>query len=190
VVSLRSPTPPGWVDAVLSDFDAFLPDHAACERKASATGMLFVVRYPDRPRLVEPLVAFAREELEHFDRVWAIMRERGLRLRRDRTDAYARALLEAARHGRDDRLLDRLLVAGILEARGCERFGILSQALPEGELRDFYRDLVRADARHQRLFVDLAREYFDEDAIRARCDALLDLEAEVVRRLPLRAALY
>jgi tRNA-(ms[2]io[6]A)-hydroxylase len=190
VISLRCPTPPAWIDAVLGDFDAFLPDHAACERKASATGMLFVVRYPDRPLLVEPLVEFAREELEHFHRVWEIMCARGLMLRRDHPDGYARGLLEAARHGRDDRLLDRLLCAGILEARGCERFGILSKALEDEGLARFYEDLVRADARHQRLFVDLALKYFDEASLRERADVLLDREAEIVQRLPARPALY
>ena len=65
-------TPPQWLDAVFSDFDSFLVDHAACERKASATGMNFVVRYPDRPELVEPLIEFAREELEHFQIVYEI----------------------------------------------------------------------------------------------------------------------
>jgi tRNA-(ms[2]io[6]A)-hydroxylase len=189
-ISLRCATSPEWVPTVLADFDTFLVDHAACERKASATGMLFVVRYPDRPALIGPLIDFAREELEHFHEVWKIVSARGLQLRRDRPDDYARALLEGARHGRDERLLDRLLIAGILEARGCERFGLLSNALEEEELHEFYRDLVRADARHQRLFFDLAREYFDDDIVRERSEVLLELEADIVTRLPVRPALY
>ena len=68
MLELRKPTPDGWLDVVLADFDAFLIDHAACERKASATGMSFVVRYPDRKEILEPLIAFAREELEHLGR--------------------------------------------------------------------------------------------------------------------------
>ena len=47
VLKLREPTDPRWVSRPCSaDMDAFLVDHAACERKASATAMNFVVRYP------------------------------------------------------------------------------------------------------------------------------------------------
>ena len=190
MIKLRESTPPSWIEAVRADFDAFLVDHAACERKAAATGMLFVVRYPDRPALIDRLVSFASEELEHFQRVWRLIEARGLRLTSDAPDPYAKGLLDLVRHGRDDRLLDRLLVAGILEARGCERFGILAQTLEEGAVRDMYRDFTRADARHQKLFVELAREYFDVATIGARAAEMLEGEADLLRRLPRRAALY
>ena len=190
MIKLREPTPPSWTEAVLSDFDAFLLDHAACERKASATAMLFVVRYPDREEIIDPLIAHAREELEHFHRVYRLIAEGGLRLAADVPDRYAAPLLAEVRHGRDERFLDRLLVAGILEARGCERFGILSGALEDGSLRELYRDLTQADARHQRLFVDLAAQYFDEAEMTRRIDELLDVESSLVRTLPPRPALY
>jgi tRNA-(ms[2]io[6]A)-hydroxylase len=190
VIILRDPTVPSWTQAVLADFDAFLLDHAACERKASATGMLFVVRYPDRGEILDSLIRYAREELEHFHEVYRRIAERGLTLAADTPDPYASRLLQSVRHGRDERFLDRLLVAGILEARGCERFGRLASALPEGPLQEFYRDLTRADARHQRLFVDLAHVYFDPAAVEARLVELLDVESDLIRDLPVRAALY
>lgn len=189
-LDLHAPTPVSWVRTVLDDFDAFLLDHGACERKAAATGMLFVVRYPDRAELVEPLIAFAREELGHFHEVYRLIARRGLRLGADVPDPYAAALLERVRHGRDERFLDRLLVAGILEARGGERFALLAEHLPDEESRSLYRRLARADGRHRRLFFDLARTWFDEAEIRERGDRLLAFEAELVARLPRRPALY
>src|SRR5262245_57641647 len=108
---LRISTPEAWLIAVFSDFDAFLVDHAACERKASATGMMFVVRYPDRPSLIEPLIAFAREELEHFQIVVGVIQKRGLRLGNDYRDEYVNAFLRTTRQGADALLMDRLLVA-------------------------------------------------------------------------------
>ena len=78
MLRLKMATPAAWLDVVMNDLDAFIVDHAACERKASATGMAFVVRYPDRSALIEPLIAFAREELEHFHQVYQVMAERGL----------------------------------------------------------------------------------------------------------------
>ncbi|NNE44504.1 MAG: tRNA-(ms[2]io[6]A)-hydroxylase [Gemmatimonadetes bacterium] len=189
-MKLRTATPDAWTEAVLADFNAFLTDHANCERKASATGMLFVVRYADRPALTDRLIEFAQEELEHFQRVWRVMEARGLQLGADTINPYAAGLLAQVRHGRDERLLDRLLVAGLLEARGCERFGILAQVLDPGDVRDMYRDFTRADARHQRLFLDLAGECFDDATVQARADELLDLEAGLVRTVPVRPALY
>jgi tRNA-(ms[2]io[6]A)-hydroxylase len=190
VLALRSQTPARWLEVVLADFDAFLIDHAAAERKASATGMAFVVRYPDRPELLGPLIAFAREELEHFEQVYAIIEQRGLTLAADERDPYVTALAQHVRTGRDDRLLDRLLMAGVVEARGCERFGLVAAGLPEGELKSFYRDIERSEARHHGLFHRLARIYFDEGTVSDRLDHWLELEARIVTDLPLRAALH
>lgn len=190
ILELRVPTPSAWLDVVLGDFGAFLVDHAACERKASATGMAFVVRYPDRVALLDPLIAFAREELEHFHQVYRLLDARGLTLGPDAPDPYVGGLLADVRTGRDERLLDRLLVAGVVEARGCERFGLVAKALPAGELADFYADITRSEARHHGLFLRLARAYFDEAVISSRLDALLDKEARIIAELPLRAALH
>ena len=190
MLTLRVATSPAWTQAVLGDFSTFLLDHAACERKASATGMAFVVRYPDREAMLEPLIAFAREELEHFHRVYRLIAARGLQLTGDERDPYVAALMREVRTGRDERLLDRLLTSAVVEARGCERFGMVAQALEPGELKDFYMDITRSEARHQGLFVRLARHYFDERTIAARLEQLLDREAAIVSDLPIRAALH
>lgn len=187
---LKVATKPEWIDVVLSDFDAFLLDHAACERKASAMGMSFVVRYPDRTPILDPLIAFAREELEHFHQVFALCVARGLVQPRDQKDPYVTELLTWVRTGRDARLLDRLLVAGVVEARGCERFGIVAEALEDAELARFYLDITRSEARHHGMFLRLARSCFDDSEVRARLDDLLAVEAEVVTGLALRPALH
>ena len=189
-MKLRVPTPAAWLDAVLADFDAFLLDHAACERKASATAMAFVSHYPDRPALVRACVDVAREELEHFARVWERATARGLVLGPDTPNPYVSRLSRAYRKGSEAYFLDRLLATAIVEARGCERFGLVAGALPPGEDRDFYRELARSEVRHRDLYVELAREYFDAGAVEARLDELLDLEAQIVTALPARAAIY
>ena len=190
MLNLRVATPPAWLDAVLADFDAFLLDHAACERKAAATGMSFVVRYPDRPALLEPMIEFAREELEHFHRVYRVIAARGLQLLPDTRDEYVNRLRSRVRSGGDAMLLDRLLVAGVVEARGCERLRIVAEASLPSELATLYEDLGRAEARHHALFFRLARDLFDESEVRMRADEFLDFEAELVGQLPLRAAVH
>lgn len=190
MLPLATPTPAAWLAVVLADFDAFLLDHAACERKASATGMAFVVRYPDRRELLAPMIAFAREELEHFEQVYALIEARGLTLAPDRKDPYLEPLIRWVRGGRDERLLDRLVMGGVVEARGCERFGLVAEALPAGELKDFYTELTRSEARHVGLFHRLARQLFPAAQVEARVRDLLALEAEVIIGLELRPALH
>jgi tRNA-(ms[2]io[6]A)-hydroxylase len=192
MLDLRSATPKAWLDTVFADFDAFIVDHAACERKASATGMSFVVRYPDRPELIEPMIEFAREELEHFQIMYKIVAERGLRLADDYKDDYVNGLRSRVRTSRDEHLLDRLIVAGIVEARGCERLFLVAEALRErgSPLADTYLDLARAESRHHGLFFRLARKIFGEELTLSRGAELLDYEAELVARLPHRAAVH
>jgi tRNA-(ms[2]io[6]A)-hydroxylase len=192
MLDLRSATPKAWLDAVFGDFGAFLVDHAACERKASATGMSFVVRYTDRPELIEPMIEFAREELEHFHIMYKIVAERGLRLAPDYKDDYVNGLRSRVRSSRDEHLLDRLIVSGIVEARGCERLFLVAEALKEQKspLAETYLDLARAESRHHGLFFRLARKLFGEEVTLARGAELLDFEAELVARLPHRAAVH
>lgn len=190
MIQLHTTTSQQWVDTVLSDFDAFLLDHAACERKASAMAMTFVVRYPDRDELHDPMIQLAREELAHFHRVFRICRERGLRFSGDRKDPYVNAMIKRTRHGRDEEFLDRLIMAGVVEARGHERFGCIAVALEDGPLKEFYEEITRSEERHAEIFVELAALYFSEEMVRERVDFFLAADAEICAGLPFRAALH
>jgi len=187
---LKIPTSPAWIEAVLGDFDSFLQDHANCERKASGTAMNLASHYPDRKELVAAMIDLAREELGHFADVYGHMAARGLTLGPDRKDPYARRMSAEYRDGSDEYFLDRLLVAGILEARGCERFGIVASALPPGPLKTFYGDITRSEARHQGLYRRLAHLYFEAPAVESRLEDLLGAEARIVAELPPRPALH
>ena len=163
---LQYKTPAAWVDVVLEDFDTFLLDHTLCERKASSMGMSLVAKYPDRKLIVDDLIDFAREELEHFHIMYRVIAERDLVLPNDEKDAYVNELRRAMQGRRDDDLfLDRLLIPGIVEARGCERLMLVTAALPEGALKDVYLEVTRAEARHHALFLRLAKRYFQQDVI-------------------------
>jgi len=187
---LKAPTPAAWAAAVLADLDAFLLDHAANERKASAAALALVAHYPDRRELVEQCIALAIEELQHFQQVHGLLAARGLALRPDTRSEYLRRLSRHYREGSDAYFLDRLLTAAIVESRGCERFGLLAAALPEGSLKEFYRALARSEVRHQELYLDLARRYFDGALIEPRLEELLEAEALLIGGLPIRSALY
>lgn len=189
---LKSETSPKWTAHILANLDQFLLDHAACERKASASAMSFIVRYPDHPELVETMIVVAQEELDHFYQLTKLIHERGLQHCPDKKDAYVNALLRFARSKGKERLLDRLLLFSIIEGRGCERFSLLADALEEqgSPLAPLYHELVRSEARHHAVGVHLARHIFPDEEWRARLDVLLTEEAKIVDGLPITAALH
>ena len=189
-IDLKIATDPDWVQVILDDFDTFLADHANCERKASALAMSLVVKHPDRTLILPTLIAVAREELEHFEQVYSVMRARGVGLIKDEQDPYVNALLKLVRHGRDAYLLDRLLVSSVVECRGAERFRIVADALEDPALRHFYDTLWKAETKHGHQFVDMALKYFGPEEVYSRLDALMSAEAEIVGQLEWRASLH
>ncbi len=189
-IDLLVATHPDWVKVVLSDFDAFLQDHANCERKASALAMSLVVKHPDRTRIVPALIALAQEELEHFRQVYELMASRGLELVKDTQDPYVNQLAACMRHGREPRFLDRLLVSSLIECRGAERFRLIADALADEGLKAFYTSLWKAETKHGHQFVDMALEYVDAETTRLRLQELAKREAEIVQGLEWRASLH
>jgi tRNA-(ms[2]io[6]A)-hydroxylase len=191
MLRLGCPTAADWVAAVCRDLEAFLKDHAANERKVSGSALTLAVHYPERRTLTDAMVRLAREELDHFGRVYELLRRRGLTLGQDAPDPYMGALQRSMRRrDMEEYLLDRLVVFSVVEARACERFGLLADALPEADLRTFYAELARAEARHHALFLRLARRYATPATVASRLAGILEAEAAIVARLPLRAALH
>ena len=180
-----------WVAAVMDDFNTFLQDHANCERKASAMAMSFVAKYPDRMEIIPELIETAVEELEHFQQVYEIMAQRGVRLPSEMSqDLYVKRLIDHCRSGRNERFLDRLLLASIIECRGAERFRLVYEALPSGDLKQFYHNLWASEAKHGNIFVKMALNYFEEEEVYDRLNELNGIEGEVLRSLPVKAALH
>ncbi len=183
-----------WARHAIKDLNRFIQDHAACERKASATCMSFVAKYTDKTDFVEAMIQVALEELEHFHQVYRLMRSRGIPMGSDEKDEYVNLLLAECRNSPEDRFLDRLLCFGIIEARGCERFALIGAALKEkfgeGELNQFYERLSKEEAKHFGLFVRYALTYFKEETVSLRLAELLDREGEIVSQIPWRHALH
>ena len=188
--NLRVKTSPEWVVVAKSDFDGFLKDHAACERKAAALAMSMVQHYPDKPDLIRGMIDLAMEEMAHFREVMKIMLERGLQQEDDEKDPYIMKLLKHIRKDGRVYLLDRLLTFSIVEKRGHERFSMMADALDDSKMKDFYQRLAKAEHRHYTLFVQLAHQYYDSHEVTERLDELLEAEAEIIKNLPFRAAVH
>jgi tRNA-(ms[2]io[6]A)-hydroxylase len=187
---LRSATSPAWLEHALRHFDQVLVDHAHCEKKAAANALSLLQAYPTVPGLPAQMARLAREEAAHLARVLQLMEERGLALGRDGGDPYAQGLQALVRTGQVERPLDRLLVAGVIEARSAERLQLLAEFLEDAGLKRFYAELAQSEDGHQRLFERLAEAVAPVEVVQARLEALLVAEAALVARLPVRAAVH
>ena len=190
VFGLEYETPPAWVAGVEADPLALLSDHAHCELRAAASAQALIVRNPQRTRFVGQMLALAQEQLEHFGSVMRLLEQRGGALDHKAPNPYAEGLLSRSSPDRGDPFLDRLLIAGLIEARSLERFHLLGEHLTDPELAALYRELAPSEARHHTLFVRSAREFFGAERADARWTALVAREAEVVAGLPFAVRMH
>lgn len=182
---------PEWIKVVMDNFDEFLQDHADCERKASSMAMSFVAKFPDRLEIIPELIDTGVEELEHFRSVYEIMQKRGVQLRHEiREDLYMKKLIQSCRSGREERFMDRLLLASVVENRGAERFKLVYENLEPGELKEFYQDLWASEAKHGEVFVKMALNYFKEDEVFDRLGEINEIEGKIMSDMPLTPALH
>lgn len=190
MILLREPTSHTWLPQALERFDEVLVDHAHCEKKAAANALSLLQAYPEVPGLPAQMARLAREESAHLAKVLQIMETRGLTLGRDLGDPYAQALQKLMRTPSNQRRLDRFIVCGIIESRSHERLALLADGLSDAKLKRFYGELAKSEDGHQRLFLRLANAIEDEQQVNARLDFFLDAEAQLIRTLPVRAAVH
>jgi tRNA-(ms[2]io[6]A)-hydroxylase len=174
-----------WTRPALADPLALLDDHAHLERKAAGNALGLLHRAPADALLaaawVRNLAAVARDETEHLGVVLRVLARRGGRLSAVHRNPYAAGLHALVRPGAGPgELLDRLLVAALIEARSCERFETLVGACDDEELRGLYRGLCASERGHYRVFLDLARSLPGAGDVDARWGWFLDREAEVL----------
>lgn len=188
MLGLKLPTDPRWVNLAEMDLEEILTDHAYCEQKAATSCISIIQGYPEKAELVRELAPIVTEEWGHFRLVLAELEKRSLSLGKQRKDEYVNQLLDFQSKGgsREDRLLEKLLLCALIEARSAERFRLLSLYINEETLKGFYHKFMVSEAGHYRLFLDLARLYFDEDRVRKRWQEYLDKEAAIMKELELR----
>src|SRR6201985_1259206 len=188
ILGLQLPTDPRWVDLASISLEDILTDHAWCEQKAATSCISLITRYSAKQVLVEELSPIVTEEWGHFRLVLAELQKRGLQLGRQRKDVYVDHLMEFQKKGgnEEERLLDRLLIFALIEARSCERFKRLSEGLEDAYLRQFYRRFMESEAGHYHLFIGLAETYIDKELVRKRWKEWLDYEAKIMESSEVR----
>lgn len=180
MLSLKSTSSQRWLRQVESDLEEILIDHAHCEKKAAGCALNLIFAYVEHEELCREMTVIVNEELDHFHQVLDLLRRRGIRFRRLKPSNYGRQLNDLVRPFEPQRAIDRLLVAGLIEARSCERFDLLRSHVQDQELADFYDSLFESEARHHSTYVRLAKTFGSEDDVRTRLEELSRQEAEII----------
>ncbi|MBS1534767.1 MAG: tRNA-(ms[2]io[6]A)-hydroxylase [Bacteroidetes bacterium] len=191
---LQLPTDPRWVNIVEENIEEILTDHAWCEQKAASNAITIVTINSDYQDLVTDMLALAKEEIEHFERVHDIIKKRGLTLGRERKDEYVNELAQYMRSSnngsRVSGFVERMLFSAMIEARSCERFKVLSENIKDPELAEFYRELMESEAGHYTTFIGYARKYGQGIDVEKRWREWLDFEASVIARYGKRETVH
>jgi tRNA-(ms[2]io[6]A)-hydroxylase len=184
ILKLQLPTDPLWVKNVVeSNIEELLTDHAYCEQKAATNAITLIIQNPNLSDVVQEMIALAQEEMEHFKLVHEIMLKRGFVLGKERRDNYVNELRKfmIVGGGREQQLIDRLLLSAMIEARSCERFKVLSENINDKELSVFYHELMISEATHYAMFLRLARKHAVAVDVDARWTEFLAFEAQVIQ---------
>jgi len=178
----REKIPADWLPRMLANLPEVLVDHAQLERKA-ATSALNLEKYPDLHDRVSELNAIAIEELQHFELVLGLLRERGIAFHNTHPSPWISGLMRAVRNGSRNQAIDHLICAALIEGRSCEKFQVLAAALEHLDpgLSKFYAGLVESEGNHYATYLIMAR-HIDEPETQRRLDFYLDLDADLMRQ--------
>ena len=180
MLSLQSASDARWLAQVDAHLDEILIDHAHCEKKAAGVAMNLLFSYVDHVPLARAMTEIVNEELAHFHLVLDLLERRGIRFRKLSPSSYGQRLHAIVRKEEPARAVDRLLVAGLIEARSCERFAVLRDHVADAELREFYGSLFESEARHHATYVRLACDVAPEETVRERLHWLAAEEAAII----------
>lgn len=183
MLGLKFETATSWVDIAKSGLEQVLTDHAFAEQKAASNAVSIIINYSEETKLVQAMSDIAIEEMEHFKMVHDFMVARDMILGREQTNDYAKHLHSffPKTHDRTDALIQRLLIAALIEARSCERFKVFSENIDDEELSAFYQELMVSEANHYTVFLGFARAYQDRAIVDKKWDGLLAYEAEFMK---------
>ena len=180
MLSLASESSARWLAQVDKHLPDILIDHAHCEKKAAGVALNLIFAYVDRVELCRELSGIVEEELDHFRQVLVLLERRNIRFKRLAPGGYGRKLTELVRKLEPGRAVDRLLVAGLIEARSCERFDLLRRHVQDLELAEFYGSLFESEARHHSTYIRFAKQFAPDNVVDRRLDELAQQEAEII----------
>ncbi|NLP59159.1 tRNA-(ms[2]io[6]A)-hydroxylase [Lutibacter sp. B1] len=192
MLGLQFETATSWAEIAKNDLRQILTDHAFAEQKAAANATSIIINYSEETELVQEMALIAIEEMQHFKMVHDIMVKRGMTLGQGTKNDYALHLQSFFPKTKDrlESLIQRLLIAGLIEARSCERFKVFSENMEDAELSKFYLDLMASEANHYATFLNFARKYQDKEIVNKKWKGLLEYEAEFMKSRGIKAKVH
>ena len=183
MLGLQFETATAWADIAKDNLQQILTDHAFLEQKAASNAVSLIINYSEETKLVQAMSAIAIEEMEHFKMVHDLMVQRGMVLGREQKNDYVIKLQKFFKKtgDRKEALIQRLLIAALIEARSCERFKVFSENMKDQELAEFYKNLMITEANHYTTFLRFARQYEDRAIVDKLWHDLLAFEADMMR---------
>jgi|TARA_B110000908_G_C10257239_1_gene456429 tRNA-(ms[2]io[6]A)-hydroxylase len=183
MLGLQFETETSWAEIAKADLSQILTDHAFLEQKAASNAVSIIINYSEETELVKEMSNIAIEEMQHFKMVHLLMVKRDMVLGREQKNDYAIKLQKffTKTHDRTIALVQRLLVAALIEARSCERFKVFSKNMEDVELSKFYKNLMISEANHYTTFLTLARSYQDRAIVDEKWNALVAFEAALMK---------
>jgi len=178
---LRASTPTDWIAEAQRSRDVLLIDHANCEKKAASTALALMFAYAEDLDLADKMSRLAREELRHYEQVARLIKALGIVPRRLAPGRYAERLRRLVARSEPKREVDLMICGAFIEARSCERFAALGPVI-DGPLGELFQGLHAAEARHFRVYLDLARRAARREGldVEARIEYFASLEAELI----------
>jgi tRNA-(ms[2]io[6]A)-hydroxylase len=192
MLGLKFETETSWAEIAENDLQQILTDHAFAEQKAASNAVSIIINYSEETEMVQAMSEIAIEEMEHFKMVHDLMIARGMILGREQKNDYAKHLHSFFQktNDRTDALIQRLLIAALIEARSCERFKVFSENIEDQELSSFYKDLMVSEANHYTTFLGFARKYQDRKIVDKKWAGLLAYEAEFMKNRGKKARVH
>jgi tRNA-(ms[2]io[6]A)-hydroxylase len=192
MLGLKLLTDPRWANIAEGNLEEILTDHAWCEQKAASNAISLIMYNTEHEELVHELTAIAIEEMQHFQMVIDIIKERGYTLGKERKDDYVGQWMKFNKKdgSRNMAFIDRLLFAAMIEARSCERFRVLSQNIKDEELAKFYHDLMVSEANHYTTFLNFARQFSTDVDVDKRWKEWLEFEGNLIQSYGTKEAIH
>ena len=184
MLGLQFETETSWAEIAKDNLQQILTDHAFLEQKAASNAVSIIINYSEETELVKEMSNIAIEEMQHFKMVHLLMVKRGFVLGREQKNDYAIQLQKffPKTKNRTDALVQRLLVAALIEARSCERFKVFSENMEDDELKKFYKNLMISEANHYTTFLNFGRQYQNREIVDEKWKSLLEFEADIMKK--------
>jgi len=177
---LHIPTPAIWSLQLESNLDKIMLDHTHWEKESARWCLNLLLAYCNNETLSIAMTKMINQKLAQFQDMRELLKSQKVFFTRQQPIGYDKRLKEVIEKREPQRVVDRLLVSALQEARSYERFAFMANCLEDQTVAGHYQDLVKSDPENYSTFIDLATHYRPESDVFSRLDELAVYESELI----------